>query len=120
MEAVKKEFTRNAHGVLIVKCCASCQHCGIDSVREQIRICKNGHGEHANDYLCKDWTIRRKLDEVESKADGKIKKPSYIMWLKEQVSKLSDENMDDRTRTAIINKLPKRYEEILGTRYMDV
>ena len=120
MEAVKKEFTRNAKGVRIVKCCASCQHCGFDGVREQVRICKNGHGEHANDYLCKDWTIRRKLDEVELKADGRIKKPSYIMWMKEQVSKLSDENMDDRTRTMIINNLPKRYEEILGTRYMDV
>jgi hypothetical protein len=120
MEAIKKEFTRNAHGVRIVKCCASCQHCGIDSVRDQIRICCNGHGEHFNDYLCNDWTIRKKLDEVESKADGKIKKPSYIMWLKEQVSKLSDENLDDKTRTMIINNLPKRYEEILGTRYMDI
>ena len=120
MEAVKKEFTRNAHGVRIVKCCASCQHCGIDSVREQIRICGIGHGEHFNDYLCNDWTIRKKLDEIESKADGKIKKPSYIMWLKEQVSKLSDENLDDKTRTMIINKLPKRYEEIFGTRYSDL
>ena len=120
MEAVKKEFTRNAHGVLIVKCCASCQHCGFDGIREQIRICKNGHGEHANDYLCKDWTIKKKLDEVELKADGRIKKPSYLMWLKEQVSKLSDENMDDKTRTMIINKLPKRYEEIFGTRYSDL
>ena len=54
------------------------------------------------------------------KADGKIKKPSYILWLKEQVSKLNNENMDDRTRTMIINHLPKRYEEILGTRYMDI
>ena len=120
MEAVKKEFTRNAHGVLIVKCCASCQHCGIDGIREQIRICKNGHGEHANDYLCNDWTIRKKIDEVELKGDGRIKKPSYLMWLKEQVSKLNNENMDDRTRTMIINNLPKRYEEILGTRYMDI
>ena len=120
MEAVKKEFTRNAKGVRIVKCCASCQYCGIDGVREQVRICKNGRGEHANDYLCNDWTIRKKLDEVELKADGRIKKPSYIMWLKEQVSKLSSENLDDKTRTMIINKLPKRYEEILGTRYMDI
>ena len=120
MEAVKKEFTRNAKGVRIVKCCASCQHCGIDSVREQIRICGSGHGEHFNDYLCNDWTIRKKLDEVESKADGRIKKPSYIMWLKEQVNKLSNENLDDKTRTMIINKLPKRYEEIFGTRYSDL
>ena len=120
MEAVKKEFTRNAHGVQIVKCCASCQHCGFDGIREQIRICGSGHGEHSNDYLCRDWTINKKLDELEMKADGKIKKPSYILWLKEQVSKLNNENMDDRTRTMIINNLPKRYEEILGTRYMDI
>ena len=83
MEAVKKEFTRNAKGVRIVKCCASCQHCDFDGIREHVRICKNGHGEHANDYLCKEWTIRKKLDDVELKADGRIKKPSYIMWLKE-------------------------------------
>ena len=120
MEAVKKEFTRNTHGVFIVKCCASCQHCGFDGIREQIRICGSGHGEHFNDYLCNDWTIRKKLDEVELKADGRIKKPSYIMWLKEQVNKLSNENLDDKTRTMIINKLPKRYEEIFGTRYSDL
>ena len=120
MEAVKKEFTRNTHGVLIVKCCASCQHCGFDGIREQIRICKNGHGEHFNDYLCNDWTIRKKLDEIESKADGRIKKPPYIMWLKEQVSKLSNENLDSKTHAMIVNHLPERYEEILGTRYMDV
>ena len=120
MEAVKKEFTRNAHGVRIVKCCASCQYHGIDGIREQIRICGIGHGEHFNDYLCNDWTIGKKLDEIESKADGRIKKPSYLMWLKEQVSKLSNENLDDKTRTMIINKLPKRYEEIFGTRYSDL
>lgn len=120
MEAIKKEFTRNAKGVRIVKCCASCQHCGIDGVREHVRICKNGRGEHANDYLCNDWTIRKKLDEVELNADGRIKKPSYIMWLKEQVSKLSKENLDSRTHAMIVNHLPERYEEILGTRYMDI
>ena len=120
MEAVKKEFTRNAHGVLIVKCCASCQHCGIDGVREQVRICKNGRGEHSNDYLCNDWTIRKKIDEVELKGDGRIKKPPYLMWLKEQVSKLSNENLDSKTHAMIVNHLPERYEEILGTRYMDI
>ena len=120
MEAVKKVFTRNAHGVLIVKCCASCQHCGFDGIREQIRICKNGRGEHSNDYLCNDWTIRKKIDEVELKGDGRIKKPPYIMWLKEQVSKLSNENLDSKTHAMIVNHLPERYEEILGTRYMDI
>ena len=120
MEAVKKEFTRNAKGVRIVKCCASCQHCGIDGVREQVRICKNGRGEHSNDYLCNDWTIRKKIDEVELKGDGRIKKPPYIMWLKEQVSKLSNENLDSKTHAMIVIHLPERYEKILGTRYMDV
>jgi hypothetical protein len=120
MEAVKKEFTRNAHGVLIVKCWASCQHCGFDGLREHVRICANGHGEHSNDYLCNDWAIKNKLNDIDLKADGKIKKPHYIMWMREQVSKLSNENLDSKTHAMIVNHLPERYEEILGTRYMDV
>ena len=42
------------------------------------------------------------------------------MWLKEQVSKLSNENLDAKTHAMIVNHLPERYEEILGTRYIDI
>lgn len=120
MEAVYKEFTTNKYGVKIVKCCASCQHCEADKLRDDLRICMGGHGNHANNYLCDDWSMNSKIDELKISGDGRIKKPTYFAWLKDQVDKLNYENLDEKTRKAIIINLPQRYEEILGTRYLDI
>lgn len=99
MEEVKKVFTTNKHGLKIVKCCASCEHCGRDETKERARLCMIGKGVHSNDYLCEDWKIEktprdkqhkaaRSLNDVMLEPTGGVKKPDYIRFVQVKLDEL--------------------------------
>lgn len=103
MDEVIKVFTTNAHGLRIVKCCASCEHCGRDETKELARICKIGNGVHSNDYLCEQWEMEKTprdkqhadamaLKDVMLRPTGNVRKPEYIRFVQERLEEL-DRNL---------------------------
>lgn len=135
----KVEIIKNAYGINIKKCCASCMHKVIGKNAEQ-RICMKGEGEVPKNYLCPDWAMSDQCKEYKTETFGRIKKPHYIAWLKQQVSEINsrdisqDEairimaehhqptnvytNIVERTKMAMIGDLPRRYEKIIGSRFV--
>jgi hypothetical protein len=135
----KKEMVLNSHGVRIKKCCASCQHKNIGKSENQ-RICMLGEGEVKKTYLCADWEMSDTCKEYKMNAQGRIKKPHYIEWMKQRVSEINKRditeeeavkileernqpvkvktNIAERAKQALISELPKRYEKNVGERYV--
>lgn len=122
MEAFVKEFALNPKGLRIVKCCSSCAHCAdeAEKKRDKIRLCMKGNGEHDRSYFCgRDWTMKKKLMDIEIKPEGNIKKPKYIAWLKERVDELNQQDLSEKDKRMVIEKLPAAYEKQFGSRYMN-
>ena len=124
-EAFNKVFTTNDNGVRIVKCCASCEHCSSDG-REVIRICMAGHGERPNTYLCKDWEIQQTLRKdakyslktMQLKADGRVIRPEYVAFVKQQIEELSHQNLDPYDIKLMAAHFPEIFERTHGSRFL--
>lgn len=137
---MKKElFIKNVHNITIKKCCASCKHKSIGKNAEQ-RICMKGEGEVKKDYLCLDWKMSEVCNNYKLGKSGRVKNPTYIQWLRAEVTKISQRdiseeegfrilaernepvktmtNIVERARMALINDLPRVYEKQFGNRYI--
>ena len=139
MEKAKIEMVTNEHGVNIKKCCASCGNKGLGN-NDGRRICVKGEGEVPADYLCEDWVMSPKCQEIKCETFGMVKKPAYIAWLKKQVDEINSRDIDEeqgltiltsmgidtavktnaglRAKMALIAALPKQYEKEFGSRYL--
>lgn len=73
----QKQFVKNAYGVDICMCCASCKFKEIDKT---LRICTNGEGHVPSSWVCEDWEICPEFEKAGS-AQGKVKKKAYLMYL---------------------------------------
>jgi hypothetical protein len=99
-----------------------------------------GEGEVKKTYLCADWEMSDTCKEYKMNAQGRIKKPHYIEWMKQRVSEINKRditeeeavkileernqpvkvktNISERAKRALISELPKRYEKNVGERYV--
>jgi len=135
----KEEMVLNPHGVKSKKCCASFRHKNIGKSENQ-RICMLGEGEVKKNYLCSDWEMSDTCKEYKMDNQGRIKKPHYIAWMKQQVSEINKRditeeeavkileernqpvkvkmNIAERAKQALISELPGIYEKKVGERYV--
>lgn len=67
-------FIRNAFGVSVKKCCASCAFKVLDNSR---RLCKKGEGSVPSNWLCEDWDMAEGLKKA-GRGGGNIKKKEYL------------------------------------------
>ena len=118
-ESIFKQFTPNLNGVQIVKCCASCVHKDADKDIEK-RLCKLHNFITYKDRLCKDWQMAEELRNIKILANGRVKRPSYLHWLKEQVGNINSQNIDINAKNRMIDRLPHIYEVEFGkdSRYL--
>lgn len=113
-----KEFVRNKNWVRIKKCCASCAHIAYGKGEDQ-RICKAGEGLVRKDYLCEDWELNKARDGIMLMHFGRVKKAQYLEWMKNQASEITKMDIDGAKKLSMLQALPKKYEALFGSRYMD-
>ncbi len=117
MKNKKVSIVTNDNGVQFKKCCASCQHKDFSKLGD--RICTKGEGEVPKDYVCADYALHKKLKNIRLNGDGRIKKPTYIAWLKEQVSMITaSPSIDQKIKKEMVEALPAKYEQQFGSRYI--
>jgi hypothetical protein len=114
---MQKNCVLNGNGVVIKKCCASCEHKEIGRSDNQ-RICMMGEGEVPKDYLCPDWAMSQLCKNITLVHRGRVKKPHYIAWCKAELDKIALSEVNKKTKDMAIASMPERYESEYGTRYM--
>lgn len=62
MTKIKITSVRNAHGVKVKRCCASCEHKDIDS--EGTRICQLMQLKVQQRFRCKQWQMSKGLQNA--------------------------------------------------------
>lgn len=111
------EFAKNKNGVRIKKCCASCQFMAYGKGNEE-RICCMGEGSVPKNWCCEDWTISPVKNNIKMQHFGQLKRPHYIAWMADNAGQIADQDLDATTKRDLLNKLPRVYEEIYGSRYL--
>lgn len=106
----KIEFTRNALGVLIKKCCASCKHKKFDKI---MRICDKDKGKVSPGYICADWEMNKTCEKA-GIGGGKVKKKSYLMYV------INYEQPSDLRNHVSLGGMRKEYEDKYDTIYTDI
>ena len=75
----KYQFVKNAKGMRIRVCCASCMWMAYNDQLK--RYCKRGFNCNAD---CSEWQVNDKLYDLPKKATDqsvKVKKKEYLLWL---------------------------------------
>lgn len=99
----ERETTKNALGITIVKCCASCANKVF--VGNDKRDCTLGEKDVKATYLCPNWKMSSKLENA-GKGNGGVKKKDWFLYLKE------------RGQNRPIKEITEEYEEIYGSKYL--
>ena len=101
-----KTFTKNAHGINIAKCCASCNfNNGVADNAGLRRICQHGEGNVKPSDYCRTWMMKPELDNV-GLGGGRVNKKSYIDFVNNNIMKLS------------LSDIRAEFEKKNGSRYM--
>lgn len=101
------EFTRNAFGTLIKKCCASCEHKKFDGL---LRVCAQGEGHVRPESVCSEWKMSG-LYEKAGIGGGRVKKKHYLMHV------LNYPQPEDLRQHVTLTAIRNEYEKIFGTVY---
>lgn len=64
----------NAHGIRVVKCCASCKK---KNLKEGKRVCTKTSLLVESSFVCRDWEMSQQFDKV-GIGGGQIKKKKYL------------------------------------------
>ena len=91
-----KIFTRNAYGVQVCMCCASCAYKELNGIEK--RLCMKGEGQVKRDYVCKSWKMAAAYENA-GKGDGKVKKLSYLKFALESGVRNGPQNIDTLRET---------------------
>lgn len=101
---MKKVTIKNAHGVDVVKCCASCiYNAGIGKKSLMKRQCGNGEGDVFPFDSCRDWVMHPRYQSA-GIGGGNVKKKKYLQYVLDNYLKLS------------IHDLRHEYERKYGSR----
>lgn len=100
---MEKRTTRNVYDIPIVKCCASCKY--KDYEDERHRKCILTDYRVKPNHLCGRWFMNDKLSKA-GRGGGNIKKKAYLMYLLENISKGSI----DEIRSSFESKYGSIYE----------
>ena len=75
-------YTHNEQGVLVKRCCASCTHKDLTSMRSK-RRCKIRDCDVKSCNVCSLWQMSKQV-RVAGQGMGMIKRKEYLMYLMEQ------------------------------------
>ena len=76
---MKKEFTRNTHGIVVKKCCASCAYKEL-SKADVLRYCVRHEKEVSSSGLCSLWEMSKQA-QLAGWSQGQVKRKEYLMCL---------------------------------------
>ena len=109
-----KKSMLNQHGIVIKKCCASCQHKGIEN--DGTRICQLMQLKVQQKFKCPKWQPAESFAQAGS-SKGKVKRREYLMFvfetrMQEQEAIAAGKMLP--TEVATLDSLRKRFEEMTG------
>ena len=117
---MKKEFTRNVHGITVKKCCASCKLRKIMSDRG--RVCSlNGKKVKAK-HSCEQWEMSQRLQNA-GMSGGRIKSWRYLTYYRERWIVQREELTAGRISAAAmlsVEEIRQEFEKEQGSIYINL
>lgn len=110
--------TKNAFGVVINKCCASCTFKDLTRAVSQRRCKKTGKSVSPSGY-CKQWAMSRQL-QMAGRSQGKVKRKEYLMHLVAvREEELQVEQRGLKIKPKSIAEIRAEFERKNGSIYLD-
>ena len=110
--------TKNAFGVVINKCCASCTFKDLTRAVSQRRCKKTGKSVSPSGY-CKQWARSRQL-QMAGRSQGKVKRKEYLMYLVAvREEELQAEQRGLKIKPKSIAEIRAEFERKNGSIYLD-
>ena len=114
---MKRQVTRNQHGIEVKKCCASCKHKDLTRL-VLARYCSQHHEKVKPRECCEQWEMSEQMEAAGS-AGGKVKKKAYLQYVLEV---RADESLADQLGIKFphksIEQIRRDYEEKNGSIYV--
>ena len=114
---MKRQVTRNQHGIEVKKCCASCKHKDLTRL-VLARYCSQHHEKVKPRECCEQWEMSEQMEAAGS-GGGKVKKKAYLKYV---LDVREDESLADRLGIKFphksIGQIRKDFEEKNGSIYV--
>ena len=110
--------TKNAFGIVINKCCASCTFKDLTRAVSQRRCKKTGKSVSPSGY-CKQWAMSRQL-QMAGRSQGQVKRKEYLMYLVAvREEELQAEQRGLKFKPKCIAEIRAEFEQKNGSIYLD-
>ena len=109
-----KKSMLNQHGIVIKKCCASCQHKTVEN--DGTRICQLMQLKVQQKFKCQKWQPAESFSQAGS-SKGKVKRREYLMFVFEtrmQEREAIDSGLMLQEEMATLDTLRERFEKETG------
>ena len=114
---MKRQVTRNQHGIEVKKCCASCKHKDLTRL-VLARYCSQHHEKVKPRECCEQWEMSEQMEAAGS-GGGKVKKKAYLKYV---LDVREDESLADQLGIKFphksIGQIRKDFEEKNGSIYV--
>lgn len=114
---MKRQVTRNQHGIEVKKCCASCKHKDLTRL-VLARYCSQHHEKVKPRECCEQWEMSEQMEAAGS-GGGKVKKKAYLKYV---LDVREDESLADqlgiKSPHKSIDQIRKDFEEKNGSIYV--
>ena len=116
---MKKEFTRNTHGIVVKKCCASCAYKEL-SKADVLRYCVRHEKEVSSSGLCSLWEMSKQA-QLAGWSQGQVKRKEYLMYLVTECEnrKLAIQ-LGLRIEAKSIEEMRAKFEQEQGSIYINI
>ena len=114
---MKRQVTRNQHGIEVKKCCASCKHKDLTRL-VLARYCSQHHEKVKPRECCEQWEMSEQMEAAGS-GGGKVKKKAYLKYV---LDVREDESLADQLGIKFphksIEQIRRDFEEKNGSIYV--
>lgn len=114
---MKRQVTRNQHGIEVKKCCASCKHKDLTRL-VLARYCSQHHEKVKPRECCEQWEMSEQMQAAGS-GGGKVKKKAYLKYV---LDVREDESLADQLGIKFphksIEQIRRDFEEKNGSIYV--
>ena len=116
---MKQEFTRNTHGIVVKKCCASCAYKDLNKA-DALRFCTQHKKEVKASGLCSLWEMSKQM-LLAGWSQGQVKRKEYLMYL---VTECEDRKLAIqlglRIEAKSITEMRVKFEQEQGSIYINI
>lgn len=114
-EMNKAKFTRNAFGIQVKRCCASCAHKQLNRTVSQ-RVCAKHNKEVRACEVCECWKMSDMLKSF-CMSEGQIKRREYQLYLLKIREREAESNVEEEQS---IEDIRKEFESQFGSIYINL